>query len=206
MRGKKGWVLWMLLGCLITVLSIGGCAKKDIKPEEPAKVQAPDDEQLKAMKQKELEEQEAAKKRVRIREEEVSAKPPVTETPLKEQEKSLAWMKEKEAFELEDVHFEYDKYDLTAKARDILTRKAEWLKKNPNVKLQVEGHCDERGSTEYNLALGDRRAESVKQYLTTMGVQAGHISTISYGKEKPLDPGHNEQAWVKNRRAHFVVR
>ena len=73
------------------------------------------------------------------------------------------------------------------------------------MKIQIEGHCDERGTVEYNLALGERRANSAKRYLTSLGIPENRISTISYGKERPLDPGHNEEAWTKNRRAHFVI-
>jgi peptidoglycan-associated lipoprotein len=77
--------------------------------------------------------------------------------------------------------------------------------KNPSVKIQIEGHCDERGTVEYNLALGERRANSAKRYLSSLGLTVNRVSTISYGKEKPLDPGHNEEAWAKNRRDHFIV-
>ena len=78
------------------------------------------------------------------------------------------------------------------------------MNQNPSVRVQIEGHCDERGTEEYNLALGERRANAAKQYLTTAGISAGRLSTISYG-ERPLDPGHNEAAWAKNRRDHFVI-
>jgi peptidoglycan-associated lipoprotein len=77
--------------------------------------------------------------------------------------------------------------------------------KHPTIKIQIEGHCDERGTSEYNLALGERRANSAKKYLISLGMPADRISTISYGKEKPLDPGHNEEAWSKNRRDHFII-
>ena len=106
---------------------------------------------------------------------------------------------------LKDVRFGFDKYDLTPKAREILSQNAELLLKNPRVKIQVEGHCDERGTVEYNLALGERRANSTRQYLISLGVSADRMSTISYGEEMPLDPRHNEEAWTKNRRAHFIV-
>jgi peptidoglycan-associated lipoprotein len=79
------------------------------------------------------------------------------------------------------------------------------LKKYPKVKVQVEGDCDERGTIEYNLALGERRANATKKYLVSLGVSADRISTISYGKERPLDPGHDEEAWAKNRRAHTII-
>lgn len=106
---------------------------------------------------------------------------------------------------LKDIHFGFDRYDLTPKAREILAQNADLLIKHPRVKIQIEGHCDERGTTEYNLALGERRASSTKQYLLSIGVPADRISTISYGEEMPVDLGHNEEAWAKNRRAHFIV-
>ncbi len=109
------------------------------------------------------------------------------------------------SFTNEDIHFDFDKYDLSARAREILANKAYFLKQYPNVKILIEGHCDERGTAEYNLALGERRANSAKQYLVQLGVSESRISTVSYGKERPLDPGHNEAAWSKNRRAHFVI-
>jgi peptidoglycan-associated lipoprotein len=109
------------------------------------------------------------------------------------------------AFTNQDVPFEYDKYDLSPRGREILADKAYFLKKYPGSKVLIEGHCDERGTSEYNLALGERRANSAKQYLVHLGIAEGRISTISYGKERPLDPGHNEAAWSRNRRAHFVI-
>jgi peptidoglycan-associated lipoprotein len=87
----------------------------------------------------------------------------------------------------------------------ILRENAAFLKKNPKMKIQIEGHCDERGTVEYNLALGERRANNTKRYLVSLGITSDRISTISFGKEMPLDPGHNEEAWAKNRRAHIVV-
>lgn len=108
-------------------------------------------------------------------------------------------------FQNQDIYFDFDKYDLRTDARTILDRKASFLNQNSSVRVQIEGHCDERGTEEYNLALGERRANAAKQYLTTAGISAGRLSTISYGKERPLDPGHNEAAWAKNRRDHFVI-
>jgi peptidoglycan-associated lipoprotein len=106
---------------------------------------------------------------------------------------------------LEDIHFEFDKSSLTPEAQDVLRKNADWLNKNSSVMVEVEGHCDERGTIEYNLALGDRRARSAKDFLTNLGVSATRMRTISYGKEMPLDPGHNEAAWAKNRRDHFTI-
>jgi peptidoglycan-associated lipoprotein len=106
---------------------------------------------------------------------------------------------------LKDIHFGFDRYDLTPKAREILSQNAELLLKHSQVNIQIEGHCDERGTIEYNLALGDRRSTSAEQYLIALGVSSNRISTISYGEEMPADPGHNEEAWAKNRRAHFII-
>ena len=115
---------------------------------------------------------------------------------------------EGEVFEsklLKDIRFDYDKYDIRRVDEGILRENAAFLKKNPKMKIQIEGHCDERGTVEYNLALGERRANNTKRYLVSLGITSDRISTISFGKERPLDPGHNEEAWAKNRRAHIVV-
>lgn len=106
---------------------------------------------------------------------------------------------------LQDIHFDFDKSDIRPEAREILKGNADWMKANAGAKVQIEGHCDERGTEEYNLALGERRANAVKNYIVSLGVEADRLYTISYGKEMPLDPGHGEAAWAKNRRAHFLV-
>lgn len=103
------------------------------------------------------------------------------------------------------VFFEYDKYSLQAEARGILEKQAAWLKKFPETSITIEGHADERGTREYNLALGERRANSTKDYLIALGVPASSIRTISYGKERPVALGSNEEAWAQNRRAVTVV-
>lgn len=106
---------------------------------------------------------------------------------------------------LADVQFEFDKSRLTAEGQRIARENAEKLKGRPGAKIQIEGHADERGTAEYNLALGDRRAASVRVYLAQLGIAPDRIFTISYGEERPADPGHNEGAWTKNRRAHFLI-
>ena len=107
--------------------------------------------------------------------------------------------------EFEDINFDFDKYDLNGRSRHILTTIACSMFDRTEVSLIIEGHCDERGSNEYNLALGERRAKAAKDYLIEMGVEPHRISTLSYGEEMPLVLGHDEEAWVKNRRAHFVI-
>jgi peptidoglycan-associated lipoprotein len=106
----------------------------------------------------------------------------------------------------QDVYFEFDKTTLTPDAREALVKNGEWLRVNRDVVITIEGHCDERGTNEYNLALGDRRAETVKTFLADLGIQPSRLKTISYGEEQPADPNHSESAWAKNRRAHFLIR
>ena len=110
-----------------------------------------------------------------------------------------------ESTRFKDVYFDYDTYDIRPEGVEILQEMAALLLKHPNVKIQIEGHCDERGTQEYNLALGERRANSAKQYLISLGTAGDRISTISYGEEKPVDSGHTEEAYRKNRRAHFII-
>ena len=181
---KIGLIITILILCVGLIMM--GCPKKTAVKEEPS------------VKKEEATKTEAERAK---------------EAKAKEQfEKSLVAEKtpgvEGEVFEsslLKDIHFDFDKYDIRPGDASILNENAALLKKYPNVKIQIEGHCDERGTVEYNLALGERRANSTKNYLASHGVSPSRISTISYGKEKPLDPGHNEEAWAKNRRAHIVI-
>ena len=105
----------------------------------------------------------------------------------------------------EHVYFDFDSATLSPVAQDVLRRKAEFLRDNPTVAVTVEGHCDERGTNEYNLALGERRAESVRSYMVDLGVASNRMTAISYGEERPVDTGHTEEAWAKNRRAQFGI-
>lgn len=144
---------------------------------------------------------------------------PVAETPVTGEKKApaeeaAAYAAKKEAAvkevapkvrALESIHFDFDKYNIRPPDREILARHAEWLKNNKEAKLTIEGHCDERGTAEYNLALGERRANEAKKYLVSLGVEPDRIKTVSYGKERPIDPRQNEEAWAKNRRAEFVI-
>ena len=107
---------------------------------------------------------------------------------------------------LEDAFFDTDRFDLTPAARDALAKNAAWLQRHPTISILVEGHCDERGTVEYNLALGERRALAAKRYLVSYGIDASRISILSYGKERPLSYGSTEDAWAQNRRAHFAVK
>ena len=206
---KKSFCIFILIFCLGMFLA--GCPKKKVQfsKDETSAQQSEEARRLEAERAaKEAKEAQEAKERelARIKEEEAKR--------LKEQEleKSLVAKKEQgiegvvyESKLFKDIHFEFDKYDIRREDEEILRENAAWLKKNPKMKIQIEGHCDERGTAEYNLALGERRANMTKKYLLSLGISSDRISTISYGEEKPLDPGHNEEAWAKNRRAHTVV-
>jgi peptidoglycan-associated lipoprotein len=108
--------------------------------------------------------------------------------------------------ELRDVFFDFDKYDIRPPDAKTLDANASWLKSNGNMLVLIEGHCDERGTNEYNLALGERRAKAAMNYLVSQGVQASRITIISYGEERPVCSDKNEACWAKNRRAHFLVK
>jgi peptidoglycan-associated lipoprotein len=190
---KKSFSILILIFCIGLIMT--GCPKKTVVKDEPTTKKSEE-----AVK-KEAKEQELA----RIKEEEAKK-------AKEEFEKSLVPKKtpgiEGEVFEtklLKDIHFDFDKYDIRPTDAGILKENAALLVKFPNVKIQIEGHCDERGTVEYNLALGERRANSAKRYLISLGIPEKRISTISYGEERPLDPGHNEEAWAKNRRAHTII-
>lgn len=107
--------------------------------------------------------------------------------------------------DLQTVYFDFDSFNLGSEARNALKSNGEWLKKNSSARVQIEGHCDEKGTNEYNMALGDRRANAAKSFLVKMGVSKSRIDTISYGEERPADPGHDEGAWARNRRAAFIL-
>ena len=106
---------------------------------------------------------------------------------------------------LTDIYFDYDQATLSDAARAALEKHARWIQARPTARITVEGHCDERGTVEYNLALGDRRAQVTRDYLVGLGVPKNRLNAVSFGKERPVDPGHEEGAWAKNRRAHFAV-
>ncbi len=201
------------LGILILILCFGlllGCPKKSVMKEEPSARRGEgagslESERAREQRARELEAEKQRAERERAEREAASAKD-------KEFEKSLVAKKypgiEGEVLEsalLKDIHFDFDRYEVRPEDVDTLKQDAALLKKYASLKVQIEGHCDERGTAEYNLALGERRASSVKKYLVSLGVPENRLSTISYGKERPVDPGHSEEAWAKNRRAHFVI-
>jgi len=140
---------------------------------------------------------------------EKEAKPPIEKAITEEpSEKPVKPVQPSEAQEgvLKDIHFQYDKYNLTDEAAGIIAANAEYLMKHPEAKILIEGNCDERGTEEYNLALGEKRALAARDYLVRFGIERSRISIVSYGEERPLDPAGDEEAWAKNRRDHFVMK
>jgi peptidoglycan-associated lipoprotein len=200
------------IGILILILCFGlilsGCPKKTVVKEEPSLKKA---EELAAERERvaKLEAERVAKE---ARERELVKMKEEEARKAREFEKSLVAKKdpgiEGEIYEsklLKDIRFDYDKYDIRSGDAEVLKENAAVLKKYPTVKIQVEGHCDERGTNEYNLALGERRANSTKKYLTSLGISLDRMSTISYGEERPFDSSSQEEAWAKNRRVHTII-
>ena len=205
-------VIILILCCFALMLT--GCPKKSVMKEEPSVTKA-DEAAAAAAAAAEREraaKQEAEQRALREKELKAGEEAARKSEAEKEFEKSLVAKKypgiEGEVLEsklLKDITFDFDKYDIRPQDASILKGNAALLTKVPNMKIQIEGHSDERGTIEYNLALGERRANSCKNYLISLGISKDRISTISYGKERPLDPGHTEEAWAKNRRAHTVI-
>ena len=183
----------LVLVLSLIVLFPLGCTKKVVekpitKPEQIQpleEVKPPEEGKVVGMKEEAITEEELARQQ----------KIQIEETLKEEMTK----------FENEDIHFDFDKYYIRPDAAEILKKKAQWLKEHPEVHLLIEGHCDERGTEEYNLALGERRANSAKEFLVSLGIDPKRISIISYGEERPVDPRSCEEAWAKNRRDHFVI-
>lgn len=188
---------------LLTVLLVAGlfftvsCAKKTVV-SEPEGTQVEQEETTSGETEQMTEDEMTAEEKAKQRE--------LEEQRLKEQRKEEARKEAKARFVNKMIHFEFDKSELTANAREILKEKAEWLENNPSEDVLIEGHCDERGTTEYNLALGERRAKAARDFLINMGISESRLSYVSYGEEKPLDPASNPEAWAKNRRAEFVIK
>jgi len=188
--------------CLAAVVS-GGCAKKDlVKPEEqtPATQVVPPPAPL----------TEGAKTAP------APSAQPMAETPAKEQKIAQETPQQQTGAAqpaaaaglesaLQKIYFNFDSADLSNESRTALSKNADLLAKQPGLNIRIEGNCDERGSDEYNLALGERRAKAARDYLVNLGVKPERISVISYGEEKPVDQGHDEAAWAKNRRDEFVI-
>jgi peptidoglycan-associated lipoprotein len=207
-RKVQMFVIFCFAASLIT-LGGASCAKKEVKVETPvvdnsaaeaAKKKAEEDAAAAAKKKAEADAAAAAKKKA---EEDAAA------AAKKKAEADAAAQKmlqdQINAVESEKIYFDYDKADLKPESQSILEKKAKFLQANPSYTLTIEGNCDERGTNEYNLALGERRADAAKKFINSLGVSSDKITTISYGEEKPVDPGHDEAAWAKNRRDEFKL-
>jgi len=193
---KSSWMLVILISIVAVSFLAAGCAKKSVVKEEVAGRPAPAVEAKKA---------EAPPPPVAPPKAEPAAPPPPPPAPAPKVE--AAPPKAVETIDLVGlrIQFAFDDYSLSSKAKENLEKLAGWMKKADAAKIQVEGHACEIGTNEYNLALGERRANSAKTYLEGLGIGAGRLSTISYGEERPMDPGHTEESRSKNRRAEFVM-
>ena len=214
---KKLWISLALLFVIPGLLLVVSCAQKTVTTEpsavtepseEPAEEKvveaappAPAEEEQAQEVAKEVAEEEEPAKKAETIQEELTKEPEIVE----DEEAKLEEIAARNRFLYEDIYFEFDKSNLLLMAQITLKKKAEYLYNHPNITIVIEGHCDERGTNEYNLALGDRRGESATSFLVDLGISPSRLTTISYGEERPVDPRHNREAWAKNRRAHFVI-
>lgn len=197
---KKLWISLALVLIIPGLLFTASCAKKTVKSDITADQKAQEEAEIRARMEAEKVQQaemDAQMEKTRLK--------ALEEQRMKEEAMKREMMAARTRFLNEDIYFEFDSSALLSMAQDVLKRKAQWLRDNPDVSVVVEGHCDERGTNEYNLALGDRRSNSAKSFLVDLGISVSRLKTISYGEERPGDTGHNEEAWAKNRRAHFVT-
>jgi peptidoglycan-associated lipoprotein len=190
MKKRISMVLLLLL-MIPALIMTTGCSKKQVQPD--VSLLGTDADQYDAARQKALAEEEEARRRA------------LEEQRLMEEQRSQAMLQRQHLID-EDIYFDFDQSMIRPDAQEVLRKKAEFLRENPGISVVIEGHCDERGTAEYNLALGERRALAAKAFLMNMGISSARLSTISYGEERPVDPGSNEDAWARNRRAHFVLQ
>jgi peptidoglycan-associated lipoprotein len=187
---QKHWTILALALLALVIFSFAACTKSKISSEPSTTTSAEEEARIRA-------EEEARQKA--LREENLR------EEGLSEQQAKERMVSDRSMFENDDIFFEFDSIRLTPGAQEILTRKAAWLRKNPRARVTIEGHCDDRGTNEYNLALGDGRAQSAHAFLADLGIKESRLTSISYGEERPIGTGQNEEAWARNRRAHFVI-
>jgi peptidoglycan-associated lipoprotein len=191
MRKSRAWIFGAIMLAMLLALPVS-CAKKQVTMESQEMAAE------EGMQQQTAEDEAARREAEEMRR--------AREARQRQEAASMSEEARRAAFEDENIHFDFDKYVLTPQAMMILDDKAAYLREHPGVRVLVEGHCDDRGSNEYNLALGDRRANSAKDYLVKSGVAEGRITTISYGEEQPLCRQQNESCWSRNRRDQFSVR
>ncbi|MFH1984097.1 MAG: peptidoglycan-associated lipoprotein Pal [Pseudomonadota bacterium] len=197
---KKLWIHIALLVVIPGLLFTVSCAKKQVVTAESsaaATQQQAAEDAASAAKQQEMAKEQAAM---------TEAQQAATMQTIKDEAMAREVEMRRMAFQNENIYFDFDSAQLTPMAQDVLVRKAEWLRANAMASVVIEGHCDERGTAEYNLALGERRANAAMSFIVDLGISASRITTISYGEERPADPGNNEEAWAKNRRDVFVIQ
>jgi peptidoglycan-associated lipoprotein len=187
---QKHWIIKALALVLLVLFFVPSCTKKTISSEPATTISAEEEARRRA-------EEEARQKA--LREEDLK------EESIGEKMGEERVASESSAFENEDIYFEFDSIRLTPEAQEILTKKANWLRENPQATVTIEGHCDNRGTNEYNLALGEGRAQSAKAFLVDLGIDPSRLNTLSYGEERPINPAQTEEAWAQNRRGHFVI-
>jgi peptidoglycan-associated lipoprotein len=198
----------IILGMVMSLmLFAGSCAKKQVAAPGPTQeeieaaeraAQEERDRLARERAERERAERAAQEERDRLAREQ-------DERDRQEAARQQQARQEMREFESENIYFDFDMSELKPEARDILREKAAYLQKNSGYRVRIEGHCDERGTNEYNIALGERRANAAKDFITALGISGNRISILTYGEEKPADPGHNEDAWAKNRRDEFKL-
>lgn len=194
---KRKWIVLVMVFVIPAMLFSVSCAKKSVTAEPAVDTAAED-----AARQAELEKQQEMERQRQLEEERLAAeRAEQLRAEAEERERMLA----KNSFLNDNIYFAFDESTLDDQAQELLKQKATWLQDNMDANVVIEGHCDERGTNAYNLALGERRADAVKVFLVNLGIADSRLTTISYGEEKPVDMGHNEEAWAKNRRATFVL-
>lgn len=196
---KSKWMMLTMLLVVPAMLFTVSCAKKSVVAEPAVSETAADEE---AARQAEMEKQQEMEHQRQMEEERLAAE---RDEQLKAEAMDREMMMAKNRFLNENVYFDFDSANLDNQAQELLKQKAAWLRDNTDAGIVIEGHCDERGTNAYNLSLGERRAEGVKSFLENLGIAGTRMTTISYGEEKPVDMGNNEEAWAKNRRAAFVL-
>ncbi len=196
--GKKMMTSMIVLAFICSsFLLMTSCAKKQIQVSEPVQ---PATQEVKA----EVDEAKAAEEAKSAAEQEARAEAE-RQARLRDLKMAQKLADEIRNFEAENIYFAFDRSDLTDESKSALREKGNWLRANGDYSVNISGNCDERGTAEYNLALGERRAHAAKKFLMGLGISENRLATISYGEERPVDPGHNDEAWTKNRNDQFTL-
>jgi len=198
--GKKMMTGMIVLAFICSsFLLMTSCAKKQIQVSEPVQ---PTTQEVKA----EGDEAKAAEEAKRAAEQDAKARAEAErQARLRDLKMAQKLADEIRNFEAENIYFAFDRSDLTDESKSTLREKGNWLRANGDYSVNISGNCDERGTAEYNLALGERRAHAAKKFLMGLGISENRLATISYGEERPVDPGHNDEAWAKNRNDQFTL-